>query len=239
MRKYVLTDRDGQTPKGEKLVPGKLIEDGRSGKDLLARLGACCCDDPLVAALVSPLASENGARMFQINCWKVSADPAQAQMYTVVKEVTPVPQVTVEQKLAFALLVLLQLYKHKDFQVWVHRWLSGEDRSANAAQIMRRFAEHELEAADGLEMLAAWGEAGGSDTETAKDMDRLVHGVVYTARAAELMSLNQPDARQAVEALAQAFAAILPYAGRVDLAALAERASGRGDTVVPNTASKA
>jgi hypothetical protein len=239
MRKYVLTDPDGSTSRGEKLEPGKLIEDARSGKDLLARLGACCCDSPLVAALVSPLATADGARMFQINCWKVSADSDQAQMYTVVKEVTPVPQVTPGQKLAFALLVLLQAYKNKDFQVWAHGWLSGEDRSSNAAQTMRRLAEHELEAADGLEVLAAWGEAGGSDTETAKDMDRLAHGVLHAARAAELMSLSRPDVRQAVEALAQAFTAIMQYAGRVDLAALAEKATGRGDAAAPNAASKA
>lgn len=237
MRKYVLTDPDGLTPKGEKLEPGKLVEDARSGKDLLARLGACCCDSPLVAALVSPLPTD-GTRMFQINCWKVSADPAQTQTYTVIKEVAPVPRVTLEHKLAFALLALLEVYKNKDFQVWAQGWLSGQDRSFTAAQTMRRLAERELAAADGLEVLAAWGEAGGSDTETAKDMDRLAHGVLYATRAVELMSLSRPDARQALEALAQAFAVIMQYAGRIDPAALAEQATG-GDAAAPNAASKA
>lgn len=238
MRKYALTDPDGSTPKGERLEPGKFIEDARSGKDLLARLGAYCGDSPLVAALVSPLATEDGARMFQINRWKVSADPTQAQMYTVVKEVTPVPRVTLEQKLAFALLVLLQVYKNKNFQVWAQRRLSGEDRSFNAAQTMRHLAERELAAADDLEVLAAWGVAGGSDTETAKDMDRLAHGVLHAARAAELLSLSRPDARQAGEELMQAFAAIMQYAGRIDLAALAKQATG-GEAADPNAASEA
>jgi hypothetical protein len=226
MRKYVLTDPDGRTPKGLKLAPGKFIEQLGSGKDLLQRLGDCCGDTPLVAVLLSPFSTRPGSRLFQINCWKVSVDPREAQSYTVVKEVRPVPAVTLEQKIRFALLALSKVYKQKDFAAWARSWLAGEDRSPSAARAQRESSEREIAASAGLESLAAWSEGGSSDTQFTERMAHLAQAVRHTAAAAELATKNPPETDQAAEALAQAFAHLCRAGQPLDLAALAEEAVG-------------
>lgn len=236
MRKYILTDPNGLTPKGQKLQPGKFIEAAHQGKDLLTRLGDCCCDDPLVAVLTSPLsATSPGCRLFQINCWKVGADPRQAQAYTVVKEIKPVPQVTLEQKIRFALLVITAVYKNKDYAQWAEGWLAGSDRSLATAQAQRRAAEREIQAAEGLETLAAWGEAGGRDAELAARLDHLAHAALHVARAAEYAAHTPPEVGKASLELAQGLARVLQARQAIDLAPLAEKALG-GVRFVPEQA---
>lgn len=235
MRKYILTDPNGLTPKGQKLQPGKFIEAAHQSKDLLSRIGDCCCDDPLVAVLISPLSANPGCRLFQINCWKVGVDPQQAQTYTVVKEIKPVPQVSLEQKISFALLVMMAVYKNKEYAKWAEGWLAGRDRSLETAQAQRRTAEREIQAAEGLETLAAWGEAGGRDAELAARLDHLAHAALHVARAAEHAAHTPPEVGKASLELAQGLARVFQARQAIDLAPLAEKALG-GARFVPEQA---
>ncbi len=237
MRKYVLTDQNGLTPKGQKLQPGKLIEEAHKGKDLLTRLGDCCCDDPLVAVLTSPLSTgPGGCRLFQINCWKVGIDPRQVQSYTVVKEVKPVPPVTLAQKISFALLVMREVYKHKDYAKWAEGWLAGRDRSLATAQTQRRAAEHEIQAAEDLRTLAAWGESG-NDVKLAARLDHLTHAALHIARAAEYAAHTPPEVGKASQELARGLARVFQSGQEIDLALLAKKAVG-GIEFVPERAAE-
>ncbi len=73
MRKYLLTDTNGCSASGQKLESGKYVQTAAQHDELLKRVGDCCADSPLVAALISPIASEN-SRLFMINCWNVAVD---------------------------------------------------------------------------------------------------------------------------------------------------------------------
>lgn len=44
------------------------------------------------------------------------------------------PRVTIEQRVKFAILCAKAVYKEEAFNLWADRWLSGEDRTLEAAQ---------------------------------------------------------------------------------------------------------
>jgi len=48
-------------------------------------------------------------------------------------EDTSLPKVTTEQRVRFAILCALKVYKKKKFTQWANRWLSGKDRTRNTA----------------------------------------------------------------------------------------------------------
>ena len=45
------------------------------------------------------------------------------------------PQVTIEQRVKFAILCAKAVYKEEAFNVWADRWLSAEDRTLEAAEL--------------------------------------------------------------------------------------------------------
>jgi len=197
MRSYVLTDAQGRTASGVKLEPGRFVQQADAIKQLASRLADSCCDTPLLAALVSPFPASQ-AKMFMINCWNVAVDPNNAQSYTVVKEMIPVPAVNLEQKLTFALLVLKEMCPNAEFRAWAGNWLSDEDRSARAAAAAREGAEKELHA----------------------DVERVRH----VARAAEIAA-SGGDIEGFAE-IAKALSGLRGFAPNLNLGVLAERVAG-------------
>ena len=51
---------------------------------------------------------------------------------TTIREI-PVPNITTNQRVAFAILCALEVFKNRDFQKWANNWLKNKDRSKNAA----------------------------------------------------------------------------------------------------------
>ncbi len=60
------------------------------------------------------------------------ADKIGCMSLTTIKQIS-LPIITISQRQAFAILIAKQIYKEKSFQKWADAWLSGKDRSANAA----------------------------------------------------------------------------------------------------------
>jgi hypothetical protein len=239
MRKYVITNATGHTPSGVKLEPGKYIQNPRSKENLMVRLSDCSGDTPLVAALLSPVAASK-AKMFAVNCWNVAVDPAQPQSYTVVKEVAPVPEVHLEQKLWFAIAIMRAVYKNGDFRRWADKWLSGEDRGAASAQTLRHAIEKELEAGSDLDALTAWGETGGDDERIVHKLDALAQRVMHVLQAVDLAGAHPPKEDKAALEIAVALAHVDEFGKRVDLASFAEQAvSGMVPVVAPLSKSAA
>jgi len=213
-----LADIDGVTPQGMKLEPGKLVQDSPQKYQQMTRLVGCGSETPLMAALISPLSSQQ-ARLFQINCWTVSTDPRQPSSYTVVKEVKPVPAVMLEHKLAFGLLVVKSIGGDRDFVKWANNWITGADRSQETAQALLKAEEAERQAAADLGDLAAWGQTG-TDDQHSQDLDEATQRGSYLLRAAVLY----PDASKADEVMELIAQAMSKLASRDNLEALAEQA---------------
>lgn len=215
MRKYLLTDASGCSASGQKLESGKYVQTAAQHDELLKRVGDCCADSPLAAALISPIASEN-SRLFMINCWNVAVDQKNGQSYTVVKEITPVPRVQLHHRIAFALRVVTAVYRDADFDKWAQAWLSGADRSAKSAQGVLRATESEKQAAHDLEDLAAWGGAGGVADNSHKANEGNAERAMHVARAAELAGQSADEA-VVLQELMRAFANLGELAKHVNL----------------------
>jgi hypothetical protein len=72
------------------------------------------------------------------------------EIVTVLREVA-IPDITVEQRVRFAICCALQVCKDESFCKWANSWLSGEDRSKRAAAAAAAWAAEE----SGAKTLAA------------------------------------------------------------------------------------
>ena len=92
--------------------------------------------DPLVASLLNPAhANISDPRLFRAE-GEVGADDHGLKVgctsLTLVEELK-VPQVTTEQRVRFAVLCALEVSRDEAWKKWAWGWLSGKDRSAEAA----------------------------------------------------------------------------------------------------------
>jgi hypothetical protein len=114
----------------------------------------------------------------------------------------PLPVVTTEMRVKFAILCAKQVCMDEKWNVWADKWLSGEDRSRGAAQAARAAAAEERVA-------AAW----------AAQAARAAAGAAVAMTAVRA-------ARSAMWARAEAAGAAARYGTELDLAAIAEEACG-------------
>lgn len=227
MKKYVLTNEAGDTGTGVKVKTGKYVHDAAQHAALLARLTSCA-ENPNLAALVSPILPEN-SRLFQVHSWNVAVgDPGKAQNYTVIKEMSVVPPVTLEMRLTFALLVLKEIITNREFRAWAEDWIANKDRSAAAAGRVRKTLEGEHEASAELEELAAWGAASTDDLNTVHKLDEQDQRGLHAVQAAELAADNSADSEDVSRAIARALLEMSRVADKIDLMALATRVMGAG-----------
>jgi len=225
MKKYVLTDEAGDTGTGVMIKAGKYVHDGAQHAALLGRLTSCT-ENPGLAALVSPIVPKN-IRLFQVHSWNVAVgDPNKAQNYTVIKELTAVPRVTLEMRMSFALLVLKEVVSNRDFRKWAEGWIANKDRSAAAAAAVHKAMESEHEASEGLAELAAWGATSGDDLNTVEKLDEQEHRALQIAQAAVLAAGGSDNAEAVAREIASALKDIAHDARKINLPELVTRVMG-------------
>ncbi len=230
MKKYVLTNESGDTGTDVTIKAGKYVHDAAQHAAMLSRLTSCA-ETPDLAALVSPLVPK-GIRLFQVHSWDMAVGgPSQAQNYTVIKEIPTVPRVTLELRMVFALRALSQIIANREFRTWAENWISGKNRSAAAAQVVRKALENEQQASEELEELAAWGASSGDDLNTVHKMDDQNMRALHAVRAAELVEGGASQAGVMATELAAALKDIARETGKVDLQALAAEVLGTTGSV--------
>jgi len=139
---YKLTDKDGYCRKGKS--GETLYEVGHtytaSGEDDLCGPGWIhAYEHPILAVLHDPIQGNYGptARLWECNTAKgtIKRD-GQMKLGTTrlrVLRKLPLPVLTIEQRVAYAISVALRVYVAEDYVEWAEGWLSGRDRSIGAA----------------------------------------------------------------------------------------------------------
>jgi hypothetical protein len=154
---YKLTDKNGQTRGGTQWAAGvSHSATGDKDQPLCSDGWIHAYEHPLLATLLNPIHAnfssprlweaegEIGARDGQLKCG--------CRKLTTTREI-PLPEVTTEQRIKFAILYAREVCKSKEFLDWSDKWLSGEDRTEkSAAEAARAAAEAEAWAA----ARAAW-----------------------------------------------------------------------------------
>lgn len=223
MQLYLIADTEGHLEDDRVLKCGKTIQVAGSKDDPLAKFKGSVHTSPLVAVLTFPeMLDTHNSKMFSVNRWRVDVDSTNPQTYTVVKEV-PVPVVTLGQKVAFAVATVKEIFHDAEFVKWAEDWLSGKDRSEQAAKKCRESMEKEIQAAKDCEALAAWGVSGSDDQDDLKRQEDLEQRAVYAIHAAERFAAsNGGAANEIVVSIKQSMSRIGQYGKEVNLATIAE-----------------
>jgi hypothetical protein len=132
---YKLTDKDGQTRGGMQWGPG--VSHSGTGEGELCGWGWIhAYEHPLIAVLMNPI----HAKFKNPRLWEAEGEIAirdgqikcGCKTLTVIREI-PLPAITTEMRVRFAILCAKEVCADLSWNAWADRWLSGEDRSAEAA----------------------------------------------------------------------------------------------------------
>lgn len=155
---YKLTDTKGQTRGGTQWGEG--IAHVANGE------GNCMCtsgvihvyDHPLKAIMFDPVHANFGSYLlWECEC----SDPVADDWLKIgVKRcktlrTIPAPEITTEQRVRFAILVALEVHEDRKFTDWAQDWLSGKNRSMEAAEAAEA-AEESMSAAMWAARAAMW-----------------------------------------------------------------------------------
>ena len=140
--RYKLTDAEGYTRRGEsgetkwdEYVPTRIT----SGKGNLCTHGwTHVYTHPLLAELLDPIHGDYGktAKLISVTVsGRCKKDRGLKEGWTKVsfRSHETRQKVSSVQVIAFGILCAIKVYKKPEFQLWAKNWLSGKDRSANAA----------------------------------------------------------------------------------------------------------
>lgn len=150
MIKYKLTDRNMRTHNGCQWAVGKpRITDGSGG--LCGPGYMHYYHHPLLAVLLNSI----HANIPDPLLWEVRATGKHLDdnglkggcTWMVITRELPLPVVTTEQRIRFGILCALEVYREPSFIAWAEKWLSGEDRSREAAAYAAAYAADSAAAA--------------------------------------------------------------------------------------------
>lgn len=137
---YKLTDKDNRTRPGmyNETFWGEGVTHTELGaKELCGPGWIHAYTSPILAVLLNRAHANFDEKTMQL--WGCQAevglrraDKIGCTVLTTVKKID-FPVFTLIQKQAFAILVAKAVYREDSFQLWADGWLSGKDRSANAA----------------------------------------------------------------------------------------------------------
>lgn len=170
MKLYKLTDRNARTRGGMQWGPG-ITNAAREGVPVL------CTDtvlhaytDPLLAVLLAPIhVSWECSRLWEAEGDVLVRDTdikVGCRTLTTTREI-PLPAITTEMRVRFAILCALEVSDDAKFSVWAHGWVDGKDRTSRAAYIAATTTRGAAAAAAWAAMPEAEGEAEAAAAATA------------------------------------------------------------------------
>ena len=135
MKLYKLTDANAQTYNKTQWGEG-ITHEGTGEGELCGPGWIHAYTDPLLAVLLNPIHGDFKSPRL----WEAEGEVGKEDLglkvgckkLTTLKEI-PLPEITNNQRIRFAILCALEVYLDGAFINWANDWLSGVDRSANAA----------------------------------------------------------------------------------------------------------
>lgn len=156
---YKLTDENMRTPKDAQWELGVWRETSGNGA-IGDSSWLHAHSDPLLAVLLNPAHADfSSPRLFEAEGDGAFRDDRGLKCgvtrMRLVREL-PMPVVTTEQRVRFAILCALEVYHDSAWVTWANNWLSGADRTSATARTASWAADAAAEAA---ESNTAWAEA--------------------------------------------------------------------------------
>jgi hypothetical protein len=161
MIKYKLTDQNLRTRGGHQWEIGVEQVITKPGTVLCSNQVFHFYDSPELAILLNPIHADiKNPRLWEVDCDQVAHNETKggAKKMKFVREL-PSPQITIEQKIKFAILCAKVVCHESDFLTWADNWLHRKDRSAAAAWAAWATAKAAKEAVAAKAAWAAWAAA--------------------------------------------------------------------------------
>jgi hypothetical protein len=169
---YKLTDENLTTQNNTQWVLGEWKETNGAKQELCNSSWLHAYEDIYVAAFMYPVhVSYSNPRCFRAEGdGKFLSDGTKCGVtrLRLVEEIS-LPTITTEQRVKFAILCALEVYHEAPFVTWANNWLSGKDRSENAARVAARAAAWAAawaayNAANAADANAAWAASNAACT---------------------------------------------------------------------------
>jgi hypothetical protein len=184
-------------------------------------------DHSLLAVLLNPIhGSIKNPRLFLVETAGESLSDkglkSGSKELTLIEEIE-LPEVALNQKIAFGILCALEVNRDPEFVLWANNWLSGIDRSIEAANAAADAANDAANAAADAANDAAYAAAANAAANAwsaARAAANAANAAAYYAYAADA-ARSAADAAYADAAYAAAAAAA--YAANIDLISLAKK----------------
>ena len=206
MKYYKLTDERNQTKGGTQWGEGITHKAIGKGKELCSPGVIHVYDHPLKAVMFNPIHADfTTPHLWEVRIRKVVADDGLkvgVKSCTTIKEI-PLPEITTEQRVRFAIYCALEVYKNERFLTWAQGWLNSTDRT---------------EAAWAAAWAAEAAEAAARSAEAARSASR------SAARAAEATQKAVEAAGAAARSAAEAAAWTPEAAKKIDFVRLIKKA---------------
>ena len=215
MRLYKLTNADGCTKDNTQWEVGITHSaKGSQDQDLCSDGFIHAYESPLLAVLLNPIHADfDPLRLWEAEGEIIKRDgqlKVGCKSLTTIREI-PIPAISTEQRVRFAILVSKTVYLENSWSVWATNWLNGKDRTKNAARA------------------AAW---AAYDTNAANAAAYAVYAAnaataaAYAAYATNAAEAAVDAANAAAYATTAATAASHFYSKELDLISIAEQAIG-------------
>ena len=185
-----LTDRNGQTRRGCQWGEGVSHKATGQGTALCSDGVIHYYTDPLLAVFADPIHGNFGETAL---LWEFEPDKEVAsdalkkgcKRGTTIEQIEK-PVITLEQRVSIAIKLALLVYTNPKFVLWANAWLSGKDRSAEAAWA----AESAARSAQSAAWSAAWSVAvlaaeAARSAESARSARSATEAAWWAARSAE------------------------------------------------------
>jgi hypothetical protein len=194
-------------------------------------------DHPLLAILLNPIhASINNPRLFLVETAGESLSDkglkSGSKELTLIEEIE-LPDITLNQKIAFGILCALEVNQNPEFVLWANNWLSSIDRSIEAAADAANDAAYAAAAANAAYYARAAYSAAYAAYSAVDIALRVAAAAAYAANAAAANTANDAAndaaaaaayaANAAAANAANAAAANAANAADIDLISLAKK----------------
>lgn len=133
MAKYILTNSENRTRQGSCLFPGGSSFSSQASSDVVTENASEMGASPLVAIMLNPWHAQlEGPKMLEMQ-FTTEEDNARDPIFRITLREVGMPATTTDQKIIFALMVIVEVYQNELFNQWAQKWISGTDRGAMSA----------------------------------------------------------------------------------------------------------
>ena len=212
MKCYKLTTQENTTYGG--CLWGEGVTHKTSGRGNLCSKGWFhAYPHPLIAILLNPI----HANIQNPKLWECEGEGEHKEnrglkggytKLTTVREI-PLPSITCEHKIRFAIFCAQEVYSNKSWQRWAEAWLDGSDRTADAAVYAAEAVDADIAyAADAADAAIDAADAAAEAAEAAIDAAYAVDADVAYAADAAVYAAYAADAAAPLDLIAIAKKAV-------------------------------